>query len=997
MDNKESLSRDILSSIIVYMKYARYLPKLKRRETWDEIITRNKTMIIKKYPSLQIEIEDIYKNFVYTKKVLPAMRGLQFGGEAIEKNPIRGFNCCTIALSHIDSFKELAFLLMCGSGVGYSVQQHHIEQLPEIKKAIKERRFLIADSIEGWAEAIGVLINAYFGIRKSMPVFDFSEIRPKGALLKTSGGLAPGPEPLHDCIHNISKILERKKDREKLTTLEAHDIACFIADCVVVGGTRRSSCNALFTFDDKDILECKFGDWYILNPQRGRANNSAVILRHKITEEEFRIFLDKMEKSGSGEPGIFLSHSKDCLTNPSLRSGTKVLTTSGVFPIEELENKEFDVVTIDNKIASAKCVLSSPKSILYEITLCGNHKIYCTQEHKWPVVGLSNDIIKTTTDKLKIGDRLPIVGINKMFDGILGNYEDGFLIGWLYGDGWVTKNREGRAKLEVNFIFNQDDYDSGIADRILNHLKYIDQFYRGSLKKDNEGNVYYLQVNNSTIANYLDNFGISRKEDGLPISIWQNGTEDYRRGFIDGLLSSDGHVDQGGKIWLNSSREKIIRDFSDLLGFYGIKTGISYSESKNITFPNGKNYHKTYRGWCLYISHAYMVERFKSLFVISNKNKNKRLLNNVVKKKPNGEFYHYNTYKNSCETIRITKIVKTTIEEPVWDISVNDSTHTFKLAQCITGNCFEISITVQLDGTGGMCNLSEIDVSDVDTQEELDARAKAGGFIATLQAGFTDFHFLRDTWKETVEREALIGVGLTGIASGLVLTLDLKQAAKCVIEENKRVASLISINSAYRTTTVKPSGTASLVLGCSSGIHAWHSEYYIRRIRVSKDEAIYKYLQQYHSELIEDDYFKPTTQAIISVPVKAPEGAITRNETALQLLNRVKRVYNGWVKSGHIKGDNTNNISCTVAVKSHEWEKVKNWLWDNKEHYNAISVLPYDDSVYVQMPFEEITQEKYEELVQHLKKIDLTQIIEGEDKTERQAEAACSGGACEIV
>ena len=620
-------SRQILSDIIVFMKYSRFLSKEKRREIWDEIVDRNKKMMLKKYPKLKEEIEEVYEVFVRPKKVLPSMRSLQFGGKAIEKNNSRLYNCSVLAMSHVDSFKELAFLLMSGCGVGYSVQLHHIDQLPEILKPKKERKFLIADSIEGWADAVGALIESHYGIRKSLPRFDFSDIREKGKPLKTSGGTAPGPEPLQDCLHHVQQIFNRKKDGEKLTSLEVHDICCHIADCVVVGGTRRSSCIALFTFDDTLMLECKFGEWYKDNPQRGRANNSAVILRHKIKEDEFMKFFEKVRASGSGEPG------------------------------------------------------------------------------------------------------------------------------------WV----------------------------------------------------------------------------------WSN----------------------------------------------------------------------------------------------------------------------------------------------------NDA--------MICNPCGEIALKVQLDGTGSMCNLTEIDVSNITTQLDFNARARAASFLATLQAGFTDFHFLRDTWKESVDHEALIGVGLTGIASGHVLDLNLREAAENVVDENIRVAQLIDINPAYRTTTVKPSGTASLVLGCSSGIHAWHSEYYIRRLRIGKDEVLYKYLAKNHPELLEDDYFKPSTQAVISVPIKAPDGATTRKETALQLLNRVKRVYNGWVKPGHIKGDNTNNISCTVTIKEHEWERIGKWFWENRNNYTAISVLPYSEHTYKQAPFEEIDKETYEKMIKSLKKVDLTKVSEIEDNTSLQGELACSGNSCEVI
>ena len=294
------------------------------------------------------------------------------------------------------------------------------------------------------------------------------------------------------------------------------------------------------------------------------------------------------------------------------------------------------------------------------------------------------------------------------------------------------------------------------------------------------------------------------------------------------------------------------------------------------------------------------------------------------------------------------------------------------------------------------CNLTEVNVSNVESQEDLNDRVTAASFIGTLQASYTDFHYLRDVWRRTTEKDALIGVSMTGIASGAVLNLDMKQAAKCVKHENERVAKLLGINPAARTTCVKPAGTTSLTLGTSSGIHAWHSDYYIRRLRVGKNEPIYGYLQENHPELVEDEYFSPHTTAVISIPQKAPESAILRTESALQLLKRVKLVTNEWVKPGFRKGQNTHNISATISIKDAEWVDVGEWMWDNRSSYNGLSVLPYDGGSYTQAPFEDCSKETYEAMMSSLKKINLSKVSEEEDNTDLKGEAACAGGSCEI-
>ena len=613
------LEAKILSEITTFMKYAKYLPKKQRRETWKELVDRNKDMHLKKFPQLAEQIEEAYQ-FVYDKKILPSMRSLQFAGKPIEINNARLYNCCFLPIDHTDAFSEVMFLLLSGTGVGYSVQRAHVEKLPEINKPTKSRRYLVGDSIEGWADAVKVMIAAYMK-GKALPLYDFSDVRPKGALLLTSGGKAPGPEPLKDCLHNIQKIFDRKQNGEHLTTIEVHDILCFIADAVLSGGIRRSAMISLFDLDDDDMLTCKFGNWWETNPQRGRSNNSAVILRHKIEKEVFLELWKKIEMSGSGEPGFFFT----------------------------------------------------------------------------------NDV----------------------------------------------------------------------------------------------------------------NWG------------------------------------------LNPCAEISLRPFQ-------------------------------------------------------------------------------------------------------------------------------------------FCNLTTINAGDIKDQADFNARAKAAAFIGTLQASYTNFHYLRDIWKRTTEKEALIGVSMTGIASGTVLNLNMKEAANVVKEENARVAEMIGTNKAARTTTVKPEGTSSLVLGTSSGIHAWHNDFYIRRIRVGKNEGIYQYLADNHPEIVEDEFFKPKQQAVISVPQKAPVGAITRQETALDLLARTSKVWKEWVKAGHRKGENKNNVSVTVTIKPDEWVGVGEWMWDNRENFTALSVLPYSDHSYMQAPFEDIDETQYKEMVGHLHKIDLTKVVEVEDNTDLAGEVACGGGGCEV-
>lgn len=307
--------------------------------------------------------------------------------------------------------------------------------------------------------------------------------------------------------------------------------------------------------------------------------------------------------------------------------------------------------------------------------------------------------------------------------------------------------------------------------------------------------------------------------------------------------------------------------------------------------------------------------------------------------------------------------------------------------------CCEISIPSK-----GFCNLTEINMAGVTTQAELEDRVYYATALGTLQAAYTDLKYVDNEWQEKAEDMALTGVSMTGLATIPDLTVfDFDKAAEFGKLANEQVAKLIGIKPAERRNAIKPSGTASLVLGTSSGIHAWHAPYYWRRIRVNKLEPLYGYMIEKHPDLVEDDCYNGATTAVITLAVKAPDNALTRNDqTAIEFLERVKYLFEHWIKPGHTKGANYNNISCTVSVRKTEWDEVCDWMWANRENYTGISLLPYDDTTYQQAPFEECTKEEYEAFWASDHEFDLASIKEEKNFVDFQAEAACSANGCEV-
>lgn len=330
----------------------------------------------------------------------------------------------------------------------------------------------------------------------------------------------------------------------------------------------------------------------------------------------------------------------------------------------------------------------------------------------------------------------------------------------------------------------------------------------------------------------------------------------------------------------------------------------------------------------------------------------------------------------------------------VFDITVSDETHTYLTNGIYVSNCHEISLN-----SNQFCNLTTINQTGIKSEKDFLNRVYAATLIGTLQATYTDFPYLRPIWKETTEKEALLGISFTGIAdSGGVVTDELlRKGAKLALEVNQKYAKKLGINPAARVTTVKPEGSSSCVLGSSSGIHARHAQYYLRRLRMNKNDALAGYLSETIPSLVEDDKFS-STGIVVTIPQESPQNAIIRaNETALTLFERVIKYNKEWIMNGYRSGDNQHNVSATISVKENEWDSLREAMWNERYNYCGVSLLPYDLGSYIQPPFEDCTKEKYDELSLLIKEIDLKLVIEEQDNTNLTESLACSGGQCEIV
>lgn len=957
--------KEILSEITIFGKYAKYLPNLQRRETWNEICDRYEIMMIEKYPQL---IEDIHKNIklIRDKKILPSMRALQFAGKPIDINNSRIYNCGFLPIDDYRAFSEVMFLLLGGTGIGYSVQFAHIAKLPDIIKPTKSKRYLVGDSIEGWADAVKMLTKAYFGKSNFKPIFDFRDIRQKGARLITSGGKAPGPEPLKRCLFEIEQIFERHQNGEKLSSLEIHDILCHIADAVLAGGIRRAAMIALFSLDDEDMLTCKSGSYWELNPQRDRANNSAVIVRSRIKKKDFDRIWNIIQNSPYGEPGLYFSNNANWGTNPCQPKWATVITPSGLSTIGDIKIgdniwSESGWTTVLNKWSTG-----IKKVKKYETS---SGVFYGTENHR-----LLSEGIKIEAKDCKVIDSLRGPNVSHSNGLYYHLYNQDIVDGLVIGDGTMHKASNNKIVLYIGNN-DQDYFTSDIKEYI-----------------GDKSSIGFKTFNIKTTIDYLDN----TYNRVIPKKFFEN--QDKLRFFLKGLYSANGSF-VNGRVTFKTASNKLREDLQLALSYLGIKSYYTTNKARNVKFSNG-NYtcKESYN-----INISTDVYKFQKEIGFLQKYKN-------IKVK---EYLNKNNKKQDRVSYKLLK-VEDISEEEVFDITVSNETHTYWTGGLNVSNCCEIALRPYQ-----FCNLCEINGSNITSQEDFNERAKVAAFFGTLQAGFTDFHYLRDIWKKTTEKDALIGVGITGIGSNIVTKLNLNETVNIIKKTNESTSINIGINIAARLTTIKPSGTTSCVLGSSSGIHAWHNNYYIRRQRIGKNEALYTYLNINHPELIEDDQMN-SKQGIICIPQSAPKDAIIRTESALELLERVKKFNLEWVKLGHQSGDNTNNVSATISVDKssmycgitdgintdyykdnnngwiNEWEVVGNWMWENKDTFNGLSVLPYNGGNYLQAPFTNITKEEYESKIKFLHEVDLSKVIEIDDNTQHTQELACAGGACEI-
>lgn len=929
----------LLSDLVAFRTYAKHLPHLGRRESLEETINRDMIMHLDKYPKLSRDIVKAFDN-VHALKVMPSMRGMQFAGDAVLKNNVRQYNCSYLPIDDIRSFGEILFLLLSGTGVGYSVQKRHIDSLAKITKPYEEGTFVVHDSIIGWAQALDCLIDAYF-LGRMRPVYDFSNVRAKGSYLVTTGAKAPGPEPLKYMLGEVEKRLKNAIGR-KLSDIEVHDIICIISDCVLSGGIRRAALISLFDRNSETMLKSKSGEWWIKHPYRARANNSVILPRGEITKEEFKYIFDTCKNSGSGEPGFSWTENPDWGFNPCVTGDTEILTDDGYKRIDEcLENS----VNVWNGFewSEVQPKVTGVNQDIVNINFSDGRSLNCTLYHKFHI---STDY-RGNSEIVEAKDLKPGMKLIKHDFPII---EHGPELKDAYTQGFVSA--EGMELNHTIYVYKPKVMCLSRLENIKTH-------------KWEEGNVRYRVI--------LKETPISKSM--VPIKYNIKSKLDWLAGLFDG----DGTELKEGGLQLSSVNREFLADLQKLLSTVGVQSKILFGNDAGLkSLPNHKGSNSLY-----YCQDSYRI-------CIGAKQM--QLLKSLGMKCERLSF-DKSPQRDASQFVSITEIKKNGVAETVYCFN-EPKRHLGIFGGIITGQCHEISLT-----PSQFCNLTTINQTGITSKQEFLKRVHSATLLGTIQASYTEFPYLREKWRVNTEKEALLGISFTGIADtyGVVQEDWLTEGAKLALEMNEKYAKKIGINLAARTTTLKPEGSSSCVLGSASGIHARHSEYYLRRFRINKNDSLDNYLRNTIPNLVEDDIFS-ATGSVITIPQKSPKNAITReNESAFDLLNRVYMYNKHWIHAGHRSGDNKNNVSATISVKDHEWDDVFESMWSNRGLYSGISLLPYDGGNYKQSPFESCNKEKYEEYLNLTKEIDLKQINETEDNTNRTETVACANGVCEIT
>lgn len=994
---------------IALSRYSRFREDLGRRETWPETVTRLLDFWTERFPEAVTPVRDELFAAITGLQVMPSMRSLMTAGPALTRDEIAGYNCSftpvrgagapiqvlnrtlrdagfddgiTVHPRHPTVFDNIMYILLCGTGVGFSVERQDVNELPKLRTPLSRKLYhpsnfpgvdvkelstydkahntiRVADSKYGWASALRILIVELYNGNYDVQ-WDLSKVRPAGAALKTFGGRSSGPGPLAE-LFKFTVDLFRNAQGERLTSIECHDLVCKIASVIVVGGVRRSALISLSNLSDERMRRAKTGAWWETTVHRALANNSAVYT----DKPDIGIFMEEwhaLYESKSGERGIFNRQAAQAQAarigrdpnhafgaNPCLTGNTLVaIPNKGLYRIRDLAGTTQDVLTQAGSVAPARFEQTSTAEPIFEVELSNGTILEATEYHNFVLASGQKRAVRD----LQIGDALLVSDIEGQF-GDEHAPNRAYIDAWMRSDGTWHNDRFAGRKLYLYPPKHQ----------------YLEALTNAGLtfRQDSHQDRYVAYQSGTPVL----------PKDSIPDYVLKGDYETVLM-YVLGSLESDGSLSKTSKGWVlqfTSVNRAFLQELQSLLRLFGARGHIAVMHDAGYRpLPDGKG------GTAQYLCQtAWRLSVSNPLSLIQH------LYPHLVKRGP----------YTKIESITVIDVRPTSRVEPVF-CAGEPTTNSFALPTVVSGNCCEIILR-----PNQLCNLSEIVIRPDDDLKSLERKAELATILGTLQASLTNFVYLPPEWREACEEERLLGVSLTGIMDHAVFTaVDRSTQGKAKqwlqhLREHVRLvnaewADTIGINPATARTCIKPSGTVSQLVDSASGIHPRYATRYVRRVRSDIKDPLTQFMldQGFQGE---PDVTNPQN-VVFSFPIQAPSHAVLRNDrTAVQQLEHWLLFKQHWC-------DHTASVS--IYVREHEWLEVGAWVYEHFDDITGISFFPYSDHVYQQAPYEELSEDQFKALVAKTPQtLDVTRLAEYETSgtTTMQHELACVGGACDIT
>ena len=977
-------------------KYARFNPALKRRETWEEQVTRVFDMHRGKFGSeLILKFQDDFdfaEKMVMGKRVLGSQRALQFGGAPIIKKNARMYNCSASYCDRPRFFQEIMWLLLCGAGAGFSVQKHHIAKLPSIKSPLKsgkgKKTFVIPDDIEGWSDAIGVLLSSYFDsdltpfpeYKGYIVEFDFSKIRPAGAPL-SSGSKAPGPDGLKGSLVKIEYLLDRvAKQKDKLDPIDAYDIVMHSSDAVLSGGVRRSATICIFSADDEVMLKAKTGSWRRDNPQRGRSNNSVLLLREKTTKEEFEKYVSYVKEFG--EPGFIWADDLEFLMNPcgeislfaklplnkelrekyaseiKIQDNEKELSGWQVCNLSEINVKKAKTEEEFLQACRAASIIGTMQAAYTSFDYLGPITELIIK--KEALLGVSMTGMADNPDiafdpKLQRKGAKLILETNEKIAAILGinkcaratcikpagcqvketmiSTDNGIMALEEIGDTdsdsqWQPQdfnvNTDQGKKKSTNFYVNGYSettkilLDSGIILESTNNHKY---------RVINENNEYVWKEACEI-----------QEGDALPYSVG-----DYDGGGFTSLnqvVFEKNKHDSHGK---DMVQPKVLDE--KMAWFLGLYFGDGSNHTRSIRIHCNKTEKKEIE---VIASKIFDIFGIRPKYMEDKREGNRCCLciNSIQLLKwleVNG------LLKDRSYAIGIPLKIRTSPKNVIAAFidGFGDADGCDKnpsgMIYCTTSENFARQLVVVLRAIGR------------------DAKMRLMPTVETSYGNRMRYWIQERKGRSgEINKDRTYRRGYYSVLDKLGLTtFSIDRVVSIESSSNYTFDLEVPDNKTYFSNSYVSHNTSSCILGTASGIHPHHAVRYFRRVQANKMEAPLKYFEQFNPMAVEESVWSThKTDKVVTFLCEVPAGAKTKNQTdAITLLEMVKSTQQNWVDGGTrleccLKPWLMHNVSNTINIKPEEWNDVINFIFKNKKWFTGISMLPVSgDKDYPQAPF----------------------------------------------